>query len=306
MYKKAFKILLQAIVTLLCVFYVLWGIDLAQLKAALSGYAPLPVLAAIATVFANLLILSVRIKILCGGKLGFLASFKATIVGQGLNNVLPAKGGDVAKIVYISRSAVSTSEAAGAVLVERFFDANFLFVLSAVMLREYITGYALSAVGIIFLLCWAAFIFFRLFPAKFERFLNFFPGFSLIKKIKFLDDLKKYLLYGMSSRQLVLCAASTAVSWSAYCAYTVIVFLFVGNFDISLAAAFVAFIISAAGQLVPSSPGSLGVLEASIVWGLGIFGVPKEPAVGIAFLIRLIQLLPTIGVPIVFFDDNRR
>ena len=301
--KKILKILLQVAVSLVCIFYVLWGIDFAQLKAIFSDYALFPILAVIAIVVADLFVLSARINILCGPGIGFRAAFKATIVGQGLNNVLPAKGGDMAKIVYISRkSEVSLSEASGAVLVERFFDANCLFILSAVMLGEYISGCALVGAGIIFLLCWTALVFFRGYPEKFERFWNFFP----LKKVKFLDDLKKYLLRGMSSRQLVFCAAATAGTWSTYCAYTVLAFLFVGKIDIPLAAAFTAFIISAAGQLVPSSPGSLGVLEASIVWGLGLFGVAKEPAIGIAFLIRLIQFLPTVGVSIVFMDDIRR
>ncbi|MDR3076115.1 MAG: flippase-like domain-containing protein, partial [Synergistaceae bacterium] len=286
MYKKKIKVALQIAVSLLCVFYVVRGIDFAHLKTVFSGYALLPIVAAIAPTIVNMFIMSARIKALCGRQIGFACALKATVVGQGLNNVLPAKGGDVAKIVYISQEpGMTASAAAGAVIVERFFDANCLFVLSAIMLREYIPQSVLAGAGMVFFLCWAAFIFFRFRPAKFERIWDFFPG---LKKIKFLDDLKKYLLYDMSPRQLTLCAAATAGSWLAYCSYTVIAFLCVGKFEISLAAAFVAFIISAAGQLIPSSPGSLGVLEASIVWGLGIFGVAKEPAVGIALFIRLI------------------
>ena len=171
------------------------------------------------------------------------------------------------------------------------------------MLREYISRPALMGAGAVFFICWALFILSRLRPAKFERAWGLAPA---LGKIKFLEDLKTYLLYKTSPRQLAVCALMTAGSWCAYCACAVIAFLRVGNFDISVADAFVAFIVSAAGQLVPSSPGSLGVLEASIVWGLGLFGVEKEPALGIAFFIRAAQFLPTLGAAGIFADDAAR
>jgi uncharacterized protein (TIRG00374 family) len=302
--KKTLKISIQIAVSLLCVFYALRGVDFARLVETLSGYAMWPVALSLVPCFANLFIMSARIDALCGRKAGFWGAFRATVVGQGLNNVLPAKGGDVAKIVYLSQTpGVTAAEAAGAVIVERFFDANCLFVLAVTMLRRYIPSSALIGAGGVFFTCWAIFFLCRFYPARFEQVWIRLPW---LAKIKFLDSLKQYLLYEMSARQLAVGALSTVGSWCSYCAYTVIAFLCVGNFDMSLADAFAAFIISAAGQLVPSSPGSLGVLEASFGWGLWLFGVGREAALGIAFFVRAAQFLPTLGVPIVFMNDAAR
>jgi uncharacterized protein (TIRG00374 family) len=301
---RVLKISAQALISLLCLGYALRGVDAGEFMAVLSGY-PKPAFLVVLFLFVLCIcVQALRLSLLFDPSLGLFDALKAVTVGLGLNNVLPAKGGEVFKVAYIGRSlGRAASVAAGAVFFERFFDANVLCLLSALALSDVVERSILWRAGFFLIICWSFFIFFRSRPDVFERLWGVIP---LLRRVKFLDDLREHLLYGMTVRQLLLGSLTTAGVWAAYCAYTVYAFISVGETPLTPTNAAVVFLISAAGQLLPSSPGSLGVFEASIIWGFGIFGVGREQALGIAILTRALQLLPTVGAAAVIFTSRAK
>ncbi|MDR1884994.1 MAG: flippase-like domain-containing protein, partial [Synergistaceae bacterium] len=286
---KKLKILLQAIVVTLCLLYALRGVEIGVLLEALSGYSAGSVSVTLLLFALCLWIQAVRLSVLFEPSLGPFGAFKAVIVGLGLNNVLPAKGGEAAKVIYIGKFlGRPVSEATGAVFFERFFDINCLYLLSALILGDIISPMLLRRMGAFFLACWAIFAIFRFRPDLFDRIWRALPW---LRGVKFLDDLQRRLLRDLAAPRLAAAGALTAGVWVTYCLYSVYTFMYVGSLSLTPVNAATVFLISAAGQLIPSSPGSLGVFEASVVWGFGLFGIDREPALGMAFLLRAIQLL---------------
>ncbi|MDR3353402.1 MAG: flippase-like domain-containing protein [Synergistaceae bacterium] len=285
-------------VSVVCLFYALRGINIASLRDEFREYS-VPGVAVVLLAFACCVwIQALRLSALFSPKLGSVNALEAILVGLGFNNVLPAKGGEAVKVAYISKFlGRHVSDAASAVLMERFWDANGLFVLSAVILGDILDPSARQWGGVFFVVFWALFIFFR---ARHDIFLKIWNLLPLVGRVRFLDELRESLLRRTTSRQILEAGALTVGSWAAYFAYSACAFIIAGNFPITIGDAAVIFLISAAGQLVPSSPGSLGVFEASVVWGSGIFGVDREQALGIAFLLRVIQSLPTVSAVALF------
>ena len=302
-YFKLLRLFLQVTISAACLFYALKGVDVAALRDALLEYSRLDVAAVLLTFVFCVWIQALRLSVLFCPKLGAAGALRAVLVGLGFNNVLPAKGGEALKVVYISKFlGRPASDAASAVLLERFLDANGLFFLSALILGDIVDPSVRWWAGVFFLVFWSLFIFFR---ARHDIFLKIWNSLPLAGRVRFLDELSKSLLRRTTSRQILNAGVSTVGVWGAYFAYSACAFIVAGNFTITMKNAAVIFLISAAGQLVPSSPGSLGVFEASVVWGSGIFGVEREQALGIAFLMRVIQFLPTVGA-VVFFAVKRR
>ncbi|MDR3332894.1 MAG: flippase-like domain-containing protein [Synergistaceae bacterium] len=292
-------LLLRIFISVACLAYVLWGIDLGLLFKSLSSYPIYAVPVTAIIFFVNVILQALRLSLLFERRLPFWGSLKSVIIGLGLNNILPAKGGEIAKIMYINKSCgKSASESFACVACERFFDANFLYIFSALMLREWLPPSAISKIGVFFVACWGAFVYFRFFPHVFERIWAKIPK---IHGSEFLNGLKKSFLYELTARKLFVAAIMSLVVWLSYGFYSLYVFLILGNLRLNFFSAITVFLISAAGQLLPSSPGSLGVFEASVVWGMSLFGVEREAALGVAFLLRVIQFLPTLAAIFIFF-----
>jgi len=62
---------------------------------------------------------------------------------------------------------------------------------------------------------------------------------------------------------------------------------------LSMGQTLAVFVLSALGMAMPSSPGAVGVFEAAVIFGLGLFGVDKELALAIGLLIHMMQYIPT-------------
>jgi uncharacterized membrane protein YbhN (UPF0104 family) len=290
-------------VSVICLVYALRGVDVAVLRNVFLKYSKINV-AAVLFIFALCVwIQALRLSLLFDPGLGVLNALKAVLVGLGFNNVLPAKGGEVVKVAYVSKFLNRpASTATAAVFLERFLDANCLYFLSILVLGDMINQSVKWWAGAFFVIFWSLFVFFRV---RHDVLLKIWGLFTLLGHVRYLDEPRIIPPQRMSQRQILAAVVSTAGVWVTYFAYSASAFVVAGNFPISLEDAAVIFLVSAAGQLVPSSPGSLGVFEASIVWSAGVFGVEREQALGIAFLMRVIQFLPTAAA-IVFMAGRRR
>ncbi len=294
---------LQAFVSLGCLLYVVWNIDVSLLWGAFVTYEPLPICVDVLLFFACVAAQALRLAFLCIPTQTIAHTFCAVLVGLGMNNLLPAKGGEVLKILYLGKSSrISISVSAGAVLAERFFDANFLYVAAMLMLKDYMAPALIRSTGLFFIACWALFAFFRCFPERLEWLWRAIPK---VQQVKSLNEIKDYFFYETTFARIATASLVTLLVWGIYCAYFTYALMRVANIPISFEGAALVFLISAAGQLIPSSPGSLGVFEASVVWGASLLGVEKEPAVGIALLLRMIQFLPTLAAILVFLIPTR-
>jgi uncharacterized protein (TIRG00374 family) len=130
-------------------------VDLQLAWQEITSLPPWTILASLALVVANVLIMAVRWGYLLGGagyRIGTRKLFSSVAVGRGANNILPARGGDLLRIESMRERHVPVFVSAGTLFAERLLDGVILsswILLGALAIGEggpmLLTGIALSA-----------------------------------------------------------------------------------------------------------------------------------------------------------------
>jgi glycosyltransferase 2 family protein len=226
---------------------------------------------------------------------------RATIAGAGLNDLLVANGGDVARGVFVGRAASAPAATIVATLaVERLFDVVcyvLLLAFAGLFLRlppgleiwTYPAGFALAALiaFLVFLLRW--------------------PSTAVASGPAAVADISKPTLAGRVKRQLTQFAsgvrmvssgsrfaaafALSMVSWltQLYCYHFVALS---AGISISQTGSIACLLAVNLGLIVRATPGNVGFFQFVYALTAASFGVPKAAAVGVAFLIQACQMIP--------------
>ncbi|MCR5347654.1 MAG: flippase-like domain-containing protein [Fretibacterium sp.] len=294
-------------ISLLCLVYAFHGVPLSDLWEAMSRFPVMPMIAAILVGFAAYAVLGVRLMFMNPEgypHLTFRSTFCASLVGLALNNVLPAKAGEIAKAVWIGRDhGLSLNTSLGIVFMERFFDVNVLALLSLWFLWQQGQPRVMS----LFLLClaggWAVLCLFRARP----EWGHFWEHLPLPSKITdFLTRFTLSLVEQMSPRRLVWMTASSLFLWMFYAFQTAICLNGAAGLGFSWTETVAVFALSSLGMLLPSSPGAVGVYEAVMLTVLTAYNVPRDQALAVALFAHMAQFIPvTVTGGLVFLLSPR-
>jgi len=208
-----------------------------------------------------------------------------------VNNVVPAKLGELAKAFYLRKECgYSLSQSISMVFWERFFDLNAILAMGLAVAFHFKLKMAFFplALGVGFI--WACLFFVRKWPAKAERLIELVP---VARLREFIYEVKLQLVHGVTLRYLIFLGFYTALVWALYAIPTFLTISWVAGLDLSMGQMLAVFILSALGMAMPSSPGSVGVFEAAVIFGLGLFRVDKELALAIGLVIHMMQYIPT-------------
>ena len=276
------KTLLSIIFFILAIAYLYYTTDLTVLVDNLLSYSIESILFLILFNILSLLLMGFRFTILFS-KISFFNSLKINTISMGINQITPARAGDVAK-PFMVKKLVNTklSHLFAVITLERFLDVFILFILLLTFLPiaiEYI--YAL----IIFV---PMFIF--LFRKK-----GIHSLINLIKKIKN-KKIKNFLLtfyITLIKINKVKLIKVFFITVFMYFLYLITMFIFINSFSlfsIDFLDTITVFILTTLGLMVPSAPASLGTYEASMVFSLGLFDISKEKALSFALIYHFIQI----------------
>lgn len=294
MFKRALSIFLRVAFVLACLYYAFRGQNLEEILKAIKNYDLSTI--ALLTIYIVLAILgtaALRINFLTQGRAGIWTSFKSYTLSTALNNILPAKLGEVAKAVYLrSKIGIGMSESLTIVFWERFFDLNcllFMGIIVAILMGLKLILIPLAAVVLVL---WGILAVAKFFPDFSGKCINKFPN---ERMRQFLNNLLLEIKKGTSLRFSIILVCYTALCWLAYAGFTILSLWFLTSFNLGLGQAFTVFFISSMGMALPSSPGALGVYEAAVVFALDIFGIPKESSLPLALVMHAIMWgAPTI------------
>lgn len=302
---KNLKFLLKIAVSLACAYYAFSGIDFARLWATMKHYSPVLMTGVFFISFFSYAILGLRLSRLRQAPLPVFSCVEASLLCLGLNNILPAKAGEIAKIEWLSRHHNMTVAAAtGIVFWERFFDVNFLLLLGlwAAWVLDIDAGLWGGCVVLIF--AWSSLLLAKKFPRLFPK---IFAKIRAEKLTAFLISLQNEALANMNIKQISWLAFSTSLVWGTYFLSAIMAYVMVAGLDVNITQGICIFAISSLGMLLPSTPGAIGVYEASTVLALSWFGIDKERALGIALFSHALQFVPTtILGGIVFIRDAKK
>ncbi len=246
------------------------------------------------------------------GKVAFYTVFKGLVYGYMLNQLLPAKIGEVARAEYLTRkSTPGRSFLLGTIGAERIFDMVIilLFLGISIVFSETIMSkiqaqwisIALIIVGLgvlIFLLHNVHLLkkLTRFLPAKIKGFVD-----------RVLDSLGESFNVFKSFGSIFKILLLTLLIWLLTC---LVFFLIIQDLHIEVPFYAYFFIVSAGtfGMIIPSTSANVGVYHAVAMGALMLFMVPKAEAISFAILAHAFYFFPAIilGVKLFGFSQIRK
>ena len=212
------------------------------------------------------------------------------LVGLALNNLLPLRAGEAARILALGRrTGVSRVETLATVALERALDVFCLIVLLFAVvpwlpdvhwLRPAAALALLIAVGLLAL------------AVVGER-----PFHALARRSARLEHAWHSASRGLVGlRDLRIAFAGFAWTMLSWVLIALSFWAVTLSFDLGLSPAAGVLVLSAVGLalILPAAPASLGVFEAATVLALAAYDVPRSEALSYAFVLHAVNLFPYV------------
>lgn len=305
-------------------WFTLRGVDLREVWTILATSSPLLWLACMITATAIFPLRARRWQAILaplGTRIPFPPLWHATAVGMMVNNVFPARAGEVARAFALSRARrdVRFATAFASLVVDRLFDGVVVIGLLllatldprfpadatvfgwsagriAVTAGVFLAGVLVVLVGLV------------AFPQPIIRFFEAIVGSVWQKGGAKVSGLLESFATGLGvlrSAPLVLEVAWwTLLHWVTNAVAFWFAFLALG-IDAPFSATFFLQGLIAIGVAIPSSPGFFGPFELAGTAGLALYGVPAEQAVSWAIGFHILSFIPITVIGAWYFARMR-
>jgi len=239
-------------------------------------------------------------------KLKLIDSFSLQTLGYFASTVFPLRIGEVVRAILLGKKAkIKNSTAIANVVLERLIDGLSLlgvFVIVGIIFQSDKIGMFREGVLImagLSMIALSVVVYFSFARAPFGgvtgKILSYLPD---VMRERIIEVLKGFIAgFSMlkSTRHYPLVTLETILIWVLYTAQEFSVILAFGFHksaplivEAPLTAALVILVINAVALSVPSAPGGLGTFHAASIFGLGLFGIAEDPAVGFALVLHAI------------------
>jgi len=292
--RPGWRAALGAVLSAALIYWTLHGISPSEVAHRLSEADPLLFAAAMFCATAIFALRARRWQTILepvAGKLPFGPLWRATAVGMMVNNVVPARAGEIARAYALTREApVPFATSLASLAVDRLFDAIVLLLLAATALldpalssADTLAGRPLSQLLRLFELFAR-----RVSPAVEQRgrkvLETFVNGLSVLRSPR-----RFAAVFGWTLAHWLLNALGFWLSFKA-----------VGiSAPLSTALFLQAFI--ALGTAVPALPGFFGVFEYMSVQGLAVYGIGQQQAATWAIGYHLFSFIPITVIGAYYF-----
>ena len=295
--KKLIKYLLIASV----MYYLFHGIKIENFVIALEKYSFVWSFIVMFSVILSDFFLTLRWRFLTRGSVSLMASFEAIGISAFLNCILPAKAGEISKIVYLKKFYNFKSTKSTAILfMERIFDILILAIITMITALYLIQiDHAIEYSAIVLFCVVVLFIVLKTMGIK--KILMLIPFHKLRL---FIFRTFKYTFEISKKRELFGNFVFTILVWISYFLTVYIFLVFVAHFNLSIKEIFIIFVISSVAMSIPLLPGGLGTYQAGVIFALGIYGIEKEEALIVGLLLQLFNTIPSFLVAFYIFEKK--
>lgn len=295
----------------LAVRKVRWG-DVWDALGSSNYWWLVPALAVLATAIA---VRAIRWRVLFEKETrpGYAPTLRAMLVGYLFNNILPARAGEVARVLTLHRDVgTSRAEAAGTVVIERLFDVLALLLLLFVTLPwlpqvSWLRAAGIFAIVVVVGVMLAVVLLLRYGERPLQillRPLALLPFVSVVTLDAVAINLSRGLI-GLRRLGVALAAFGwTIASWILIATSTWLLMLGF-DLDLSFAAGLLVAIATGLAWIVPSAPGAVGVFEAATVVALSAFAIPESEALSYALVLHAMNFVPFILVGLIVLRVDR-
>jgi uncharacterized protein (TIRG00374 family) len=223
-------------------------------------------------------------------------ALKATFAGAGLNNILVANGGEAARVVFVARAAhVQSAKVLATLALERMFEligyivmlalsVSFLELPSSLARTRPFAWAALAAIAVLL-------VYLVRRPEKAEiaaaetllgwraRFTSYMRHFG-------------HTIGGISTGPRFVIALLISVAIWGLQVWTYSLTARAAHFNLPLVGTVAALLAVNLGFAVRATPGNVGVFQAAYALTAVAFGMDKDQAIAVAFLIQTQQIIP--------------
>jgi uncharacterized protein (TIRG00374 family) len=289
-FRKALNISIKLLILLALIIVTLWKTNAASLASHLDlrilGYMMLlQPLALMCAVF-----LGKRYSVLLrSDEVRFGTAFKAIILANGLNVLLPARLSEVLKATYVNeKTGHSVSKALSAVVLERIGDIIILLLLAFACV-----GSVLFRVDVLYVCVLGAVIVgsLGLLVGTEKTILSLASRVRFPTLSKFLHQFISHAASSLKSRSFYVGQMYGVIAWTfSFLLITLLVSL-AGSIKIGLSQSVLLFTATTVGLLIPLLPGGIGTYEAAAIYVLRGFGYGLEEALVLALALHASQLM---------------
>jgi uncharacterized protein (TIRG00374 family) len=240
-------------------------------------------------------------------------AIRATFAGAGLNNVLVANGGEAARVIFVSRATgIPSAKVLATLALERLFELVGYVVMLALAISfldlpqsiERMRVFAWIALGLIALL-W---IYLIRRPHAVEMAVT--PAVGWWANTKRYGERFLQTLGGISTGPRFAGALVLSVIGWALQVATYHLTAMAAGFDLPLVATVAGLLLVNLGFAIRATPGNVGLFQVMYAVAATAFGMDKNQAIAVAFLIQSQQIIPVtllgIGLAPEFIFKTRR
>lgn len=306
------KAILGIVISAVCLFLALRGIDWAAVYGALREAHYIYIIPNALLVLFSMWLRAIRWRLMTNSikqGIGLHSLFASTLIGFMVNNVLPLRLGEIARPFSLSRKEdISRSAAFATIVVERIFDALSLFMISGmlvafapVLINDNPTLTKLAYVAIVAHII--ALVFLILMRVKTELALKITRVFTSVLperfQVKVLEVVEKFV-EGLGVfkdwRSLALIFFWSMVIWAVLGFSNYFIFLafdlHAPAYHIPWFAPYVVLVLVSLGVMLPSSPGFVGPFQFFTIQALKLFGVPASIGLSFSLVLHIGNYLP--------------
>jgi hypothetical protein len=304
--RKKWKLIVGALLSMLFIFLAFRQVDFSQMGQAFAGADYWFIVPILAIIFLSLLLRAWRWRYLLAPirqvKLPVL--FASLAVGYMANTFLPAHLGEIVRAYHArGKTGISASAVFATIVVERLLDIFALLMLLGLALVVFPFPGWVQKSGFIMLVLVAGLFALLLLMKKYrrqtlaasDRVTGFLPTTVSQKINELLDQFLNGIVALKHAGHYLLVGILSILIWACYALTFQLLFYafdFIGLYHLPWTAALVALVITTISVVVPSSPGYVGSYHFLCQLSLGLFAVPKGPALSYAFVMHAVNILP--------------
>jgi uncharacterized protein (TIRG00374 family) len=242
------------------------------------------------------------------GARSLFMAVKATFAGAGLNNVLVANGGEAARVVFVARAAhIQSAKVLATLALERMFELIGYIVMLAISVSFLELPPSLARTKPI---AWAALagvvvlmIYLVRRPAKTE--IIAIDTSALGWRARFSNYMKHFMrtIGGISTGPRFIVALSLSVGIWALQVWTYALTARAAHFNLTLVGTVAALLAVNLGFAVRATPGNVGIFQAAYALTAAAFGMDRDQAIAVAFLIQTQQIIPVTLIGVVLAPE---
>lgn len=249
-------------------------------------------------IFSALSFSALKWSRIAGNKVNFFAAFISLLIGLFVNNVMPARIGEVARGYVLSKKTdISLSYALSTVFVDRFFDLVGLLLILFIFFPKQVLPANVSH-GIYMLVALLIVCIFTIVIVSREGFSGSMAARLERSKRPILNrlalrvnEIKENFRRINSLSNLITFSIVAFMQWLSM---SLALYLVILGLGIKINLLYVPFVCSLLnmGLTIPSSPGYIGMYQFLLIYLLSIFYVPKNEGFAVSVIYHALWYIP--------------